>query len=621
MDRTYMMYNTLFLGASYTRENTTFSVWSPKADKVELNLYKTGNGDTLIASKHMQKGNDGVWNITLSGDWNKVYYTYQITIADKSVESHDPYAVACGVNGDRSMVIDLQTTDPEGFDDDAGPIYKNKTDIIVMEISVADSTGDDSSNVDNKGKYLGLTETGKKYSKDVPAGLDYIEDMGVTHVQIMPSYDFASIDEAALDKKQYNWGYDPYNYNVPEGSYSTDPFNGEVRIKEFKQMIQAFHKKKIGVIMDVVYNHVYDIEGSCFQKTNPDYYFRMKNGEYSDASACGNEFASDMPMARKYIIDSLCYWVREYHIDGFRFDLMGVLDIETMNLAARELRKINPDIIMYGEGWTGGSSTIPEEKRALKCNTKKFDGIGAFSDDFRDSVKGHVFEFELPGFVNGEGAKADAVKQCILGCKWSDRADKVINYVSCHDNLTLWDKFLVSSPDASDEDRLRMNRLAAAITFTTQGIPFLQMGEEFARTKHDKEGNVIENSYNCSLDINSIKYDEAQKNSGLRNYYKGLIRFRKAHDVLCMNDMDEIRKSITFIADEETDMIAYVLSNKNTKMFIAFNPKKTPVSLDLPEKGRWNVYVDADAAGTEVLEVIENQTQISPISCLVAIKN
>lgn len=621
MYNNYMGYGNINLGVDYDKKHSIFSLWSPKAKKVELNLYKDGSIGDPFAIYVMNKNDEDIWKAYIEGDLNGIYYTYSISFDGKKVESHDPYAFACGVNGNRSMVIDLRETNPDGFDMDKGPIYKNKTDISIIEISVADATGDVSSNVVNKGKYIGLAEENTANELGIKTALEYICDLGVTHVQIMPCYDFASIDETKSDSSQYNWGYDPFNYNIPEGSYSTDPFNGAVRINEFKQMVHKFHERGIGVIMDVVYNHVYDIEGSCFQRTNPNYFFRMDGDKYSNASACGNEIASEMPMTRKYIIDSLCYWAKEYHIDGFRFDLMGVLDIETLNLAANELKEINPDIILYGEGWTGGTSTLPDSERALKINVSKLNGIGAFSDDFRDSVKGHVFNSRQPGFVNGGTGYEEQIKAAITCPAWADKADKVINYVSCHDNLTLWDKLFLSSQNASKEQRYNMNKLAAAMTFTAQGIPFFLMGEEIARIKHLKDGEIIENSYNVPLYVNSIKYDEVSKNLQLLNYYKGLIKFRKLHKALRMNDSSEIKSKINFIDTSYNNFIEYIIRDDNEELLVVYNANPTEILFDLPEGGTWNVYINSESAGNTVIDQIKDQTVIKPISCLVAVKS
>ena len=456
-------------------------------------------------------------------------------------------------------------------------------------------------------------------------------------MQIMPTYDFGSIDEAAPDKEQYNWGYDPVNYNVPEGSYSTDPFHGEVRIKEFKQMIQELHKAGLGVIMDVVYNHTYDIENSCFQKTAPDYYYRMDGDKYSDASACGNEVASDQPMMRKYIIDSLVYWASEYHIDGFRFDLMGVLDIETMNLARKALEKVNPDIIMYGEGWTGGNSTLPADERALKVNVGKLDGIGVFSDDLRDGVKGHVFYGEEPGFVNGAEDKENDIRFGVVGAmkhpqvdeekysytpggSWALEPQDVVNYVSCHDNYTLWDKLTYSCPDASEEKKLAMNRLAASIVFTAQGIPFFLQGEEFARTKPiEGSDELAENSFNLPLYTNSLKYGRMSEYAELMEYYKGLIAFRKAHEGLRLTTAEEVADTIHFLEDTPKNVVAYTIDTKEETLFIAYNANDEAVDITLPDDMEWSVQICDKTAGTDEIKTIKNQTQMAGISCLAAV--
>ena len=402
------------LGAVYSSDETGFRLWAPVADEVFLCLYKTGDGDDLIKRVRMEKSEGGTWFSLQTGDLDKTYYTYELKYGDRLIESYDPYARACGVNGLRSMVIDLAKTNPEGFSQDKGPDCAEVTDAIITEISVVDTTADKSSGVKNAGRFLGLTEEGTVSAEGMATALDHIKELGVTHVQIMPSFDFASIDESS-DKEQYNWGYDPLNYNIPEGSMSSDPFHGEVRIREYKQMVKAFHDNGIGVIMDVVYNHTFNIEGNSFQKTAPDYFYRKDGDRYSDASACGNEVASERPMVRKYIIDSLCYWVSEYHIDGFRFDLMGVLDIETMNQARAALVKLKPDIILYGEGWTGGDSVMPADQRALKVNVSKMPGYGMFSDDIRDSVKGHVFYYDQLGFADGGTGKENDIRYAVTG--------------------------------------------------------------------------------------------------------------------------------------------------------------------------------------------------------------
>lgn len=384
------------LGAIYSKEKTTFTLFSPVADSVFVIFYDKGNDSAEKGRLEMMRGEGelrSIFSATAEGNLDGVYYTYEVHTSDGTFSSHDPYARACGVNGHRSMVIDLSKTDPDGFADEDRPKLADPMSMVITEVSIADVSAGASAHSRYPGKFKAFTED---------KTLSYFKDMGVTHLQLMPSYDFASIDESDSLKEQYNWGYDPYNYNVPEGSYSTDPFNGAVRVREYKEMVHSIHEAGLGVIMDVVYNHTFNVHDSCFYKTAGNYFYRMLDAaKYSDASACGNEIASEKPMVRKYIIDSLCYWASEYHIDGFRFDLMGVLDIETLNEARKALLKINPDIIMYGEGWTGGESTLPESERGMKINAPRTPGIGMFSDDIRDAVKGHVFYMDELGFVNG----------------------------------------------------------------------------------------------------------------------------------------------------------------------------------------------------------------------------
>ena len=626
------------LGAVYSKECTTFRLWAPSADAVTLCLYAEGDGDCLTELIPMQSDVSGTWFVKKQGDLNKVYYTYKVWHEGKMSETGDPYAVAAGVNGQRSMVVDMRTTDPEGFSEDRGPEYRNKTDLVICEISVADTTADVSAGCKYPGKFLGLTEAGTHNKADIPTALDHILDLGVTHVQIMPAFDFASIDEARPDIPQYNWGYDPLNYNVPEGSFSTDPFHGEVRIREFKQMVQSFHNAGIGVIMDVVYNHTYDIENSCFQKVEPDYFFRKDGERYSDASACGNEVASEHPMVRKYIIDSVCHWVKEYHVDGFRFDLMGVLDIETMNELSDRLHEINPSIILYGEGWTGDASVLPEYMRAQKKNARMLHDIGMFSDDIRDTVKGHVFYEEVRGFVNGQPDLENSVRYAVtasvwhpqvdygtynytVGGPWAEKPSDTISYVSCHDNLTLWDKLFVSCPDAGEKERLAMNRLAAAMVFTSQGIPFFLQGEEFGRSKPiEGTDQVSENSYNLPLYTNSLKYDLLTKNQELYEYYKGLIAFRKAHSALRLAMAEEIRTCIRFVEELPANVVAFTIDHGEEQLYVAYNANQEPVSLTLPQ-GSWKLCIDKERAGTETLDTLEGELSLASVACAVLVRS
>lgn len=628
------------LGAVYAKDHTSFRLWAPTAESVELCFYANGDGGEADEVVQMEKSEGGTWFYVKEGDLHKLYYTYKVTVDGVTRESNDPYAKAAGVNGRRSMVVDLAKTNPEGFTEDKGPEVKKWTDIVVYEMSVLDTTSDESCGAKNPGKYIGLTETGLKTPEGVATGLDHILDLGVTHVQIMPAYDFGSIDESKPEVPQYNWGYDPINYNLPEGSFSTDPFHGEVRIKEFKQMVQSFHEHGLGVIMDVVYNHTYDIDNNCFQKCVPDYYYRItEDGEYSDASACGNEVASDHPMCSKFIIDSLKYWASEYHIDGYRFDLMGVLDIETMNKAAVELKKINPNIVIYGEGWTGGPSTIPDDERALKCNVPALVDVGAFSDDIRDTIRGHVFYEEEVGYISGKQNMENDIRYSVVGATqhpevdyeeydysdgpWAKNPVDIVNYVSCHDNLTLWDKISVSCPEASKEEKLAMNRLAHSMVFTSQGIPFFLSGEEFARTKPiEGTDQVSENSYNMPFYTNNMRYDRLVEYIDLYNYYKGVIAFRKAHEGLRFATAEEVREHVHFVDGLPKNVVAFTVKTEEETIFVVYNSNREAVKVMLPESDNWEICIDNDKASVEALRTLTKEdatVEVKPIACLVAV--
>jgi pullulanase len=622
------------LGAVYHPTHTTFRLWAPTAEDVTFCRYEAGDGDCLLEEIPMHPDVQGTWFLSMEGEWDHTYYTYKIRRGDKWVESQDPYAVAAGVNGVRSMVLNLRKTDPQGFSKDHGPKKQNRTDLVICEISVADMTADPSAGVKHKGKFLGLAESGTKNADGEPTGLDYLRSLGITHVQIMPSYDFASIDESQMGQAQYNWGYDPLNYNVPEGSYSTDPFHGEVRVREFKEMVAAFHSAGLGVIMDVVFNHTYDLN-SCLQKCEPDYYYRKVGKTYSDASACGNEIASERPMMHKYIVDSVCYWAKEYHLDGFRFDLMGVLDVDTLNDLSVKLREINPAIVLYGEGWTGGPSPLPECRRALKKNVRMLDGIGMFSDDIRDAIRGHIFYNTKRGFVAGQEGYENAVRYSVTGAVWHPQVDydhytysedgpwaatpcDTISYASCHDNLTLWDKFLVSCPEKSVGERMAMNRLAAAMVFTAQGTPFFLSGEEFARTKPvEGSDEVSENSYNLPLFTNALSYTWSSQQKELQAYYRGLIAFRKAHRGLRLTTAEEVRKEIDFLEELPANVVAFTISREEETLFVVYNANETSVTLSLPAEGEWERYIDEVHAGTQSLGTAAGAVEVPKVSCAV----
>lgn len=638
MERTIEIYQGNDLGVTYTPEKTIIKLWAPTAERVQICLFEAGAGDCMLTTVDMVKGKGGTWVFERRADIDGIYYTFLVTIDGVTKETADPYARAAGVNGKRSMVVDLLRTNPDGFLEDCGPTLAAPTDAIICEVSVADITNDSTSGVRHKGKFLGLAESGTTSPDKSATGLDYLKELGITHVQLMPVYDFGSIDEADMEREQYNWGYDPVNYNVPEGSYATDPFHGEVRIREMKTMIQAIHNKGMGVIMDVVYNHTYDIENSCFQKTVPDYFYRTTEDGYSDASACGNEVASDHEMVRKYIIDSLTYWMTEYHIDGFRFDLMGVLDLETMQLVSDTLRAIRPDVLLYGEGWTGGDSTLPAEQRALKTNISKIHGIGAFSDDIRDGIRGHVFYHMETGFVNGTEHMENDIRYSVVGASmhpevdyskytytttgpWANNPEDVINYISCHDNLTLWDKLITTCPNATEDDILAMNRLGAAVVMTSQGVPFFLSGEEFGRTKPvEGSDELCENSYNMPKYTNNIRYDLAYERKSLIEYYRGLIAFRKAHKALRMAKSDEVRRKLHFMNGTPENVVAYTIEDDDETLLVIYNANQSAVSIDISELGSFQVYISGDKAGKEILHSIAGSAPVPPKSALVAVQ-
>ncbi len=631
----YEVYTENDLGAVYSPKMTRFKVWAPEAESVKLNLYKQGEGDNLIEQHIMKKSANGTYVFEKQGDCNGIYYTYTVVNHGEEQEAVDPYTKAAGVNGQRGMVINLAKTNPQGFELDGYRNPEHITDAIIYEGSVRDFTMDESSGVFHNGKFLGLTEANTTNHFGEATALDYISGLGVTHVQILPAFDFETVDEKN-QKAQYNWGYDPDNYNVPEGSYAVSPYDGAVRIQEMKQMVLALHSRGIGVIMDVVFNHTYRRDDSNLQKIVPGYYYRSDETGYTDGSGCGNEVASDRPMVQKLIVDSLIYWAKEYHIDGFRFDLMGVLDIDTMNVIAERLKEIRPDIYLYGEGWNGGPSSLAEEKRAFKASAKKMSGIGMFNDDIRDTIKGSVFYDDHLGFVNGGTHLENALRYGITGAvahpqvdydaygskPWAKEPGQSINYVSCHDNYTLWDKLSVSCPEASEEKKKAMNRLCAAIVFTSQGVPFIQAGEEFLRSKPlpEKKG-FAENSYNMPDEVNSIKWDNIHEYPDMIAYYKGLMELRKAHPVFRMQSEAEMTQNLCFLSDTPENVVAYLLKGKGAddtpeNILVIFNGNDEEILYNLPE-GKWKILVDDKTAGADGKKIISEKADVEPLSALV----
>ncbi|MDE5567292.1 MAG: type I pullulanase [Muribaculaceae bacterium] len=597
----------LELDANAQRAN--FRLWSPEAEAVKLSIYPTDRNSAAIETVEMKRSTDGTWSASLPGNYYGKFYTFRVKHNGKWLdETPGVWAKAVGTNGHRAAIIDFSSTNPEGWAEDRGPAIENITDAVIYEMHHRDFSVDPSSGIVNKGKFLALTEQGTHNLTGESTGIDHLKELGVTHVHILPSYDYNSVDEANLPANQYNWGYDPYNYNAPEGSYSTNPSAPDVRIREMKEMIKALHDAGIGVVMDVVYNHTADNDGSNFSLTAPGYYYRHRpDGSYSDASGCGNETASERQQMSDFIVNSVKYWADEYHIDGFRFDLMAIHDTETMNRVAEELKKINPSIFVYGEGWTAGDSPLPVERRALKENVAKMDGIAVFSDDIRDAVKGHYSDAADRGFATGKPGNEETVKIGIVASTAHPQVDyskgnnskfpyassptQIINYVSCHDDLTLTDKLAKSMPGSTEAERQRAARLAQTIVFTSQGTPFMFAGEEVFR---DKKG--VHNSYKSPDSINAIDWSLKHDNAEQFNFYRELIKLRKEHPAFRMTSAEQIAKHLVFDKNTDENVISYTLRDhangdswKEIKVIFNGNPKAMEVKVP---KGNWTVIAD-----------------------------
>jgi len=594
----YPVYKGNDLGLTYSSDFSVFRTWAPTAEKAQIIFYNTGDGRESTGFLDMKKDLNGTWTAKVVGDIKGKFYVFKVQVNGKWLnEVPDPYAKAVGVNGKRAVVVDLKKTNPAGWEKDKSPEFKNPTDAIIYELHVRDASIADNSGIKNKGKYLGLTETGTKNADGLSTGLDHIKELGITHVHLLPVFDFYSVDENKPDIPQYNWGYDPLNYNAPEGSYSTNPYDGVTRIKEFKQMVQAFHQNGLRVVMDVVYNHTRLTEDSYFNQLVPGYYYRQtKKGKFSNATACGNETASERYMMRKFMLESVLYWVKEYHIDGFRFDLMGVHDIETMNLISKELHKIKPDILLYGEGWTAGSSPLPDSLRAIKKNAYKLDRIAVFSDDIRDGIKGSVFDHADKGFVSGKPGMQETIKFGIVAsCEhsWVDYAKvnyskepyakepwNTITYCECHDNHVLWDKLKISAKDATEAERIEMHKLALSIVLTSQGISFLHAGTEFLRTKKG-----VENSFESPDSINAIDWSLKTKNKDVFEYVKALIKMRKEHPAFRMTTAKQIATNIGFFDHQPPGALVFDINGAA----IGDRWKKIVICLNGGESGKLDV--------------------------------
>lgn len=592
---------------TYTKRSTTFALVAQKAQSVNLNIYAEGIGGKPVKTVAMRKGEKGVWKAVVKGDLKGRFYTFNVKQDGKMLgETPGLFAKAVGVNGKRGAIIDMAATNPEGWESDRALGYA-PTDFIVYESHNRDFS------VSRKearypGKFMALTE---------PWAIEHLKSLGITAIHLLPSFDYASVDEEHLDRPQFNWGYDPLNYNVPEGSYSTNPFKPEVRVKEFKQMVKALHDAGIAVILDVVYNHTMDIQNSNFQRTNPDVFYRKNDkGEYSDGSGCGNETASENPLMRQYMIESFKYWADEYHLDGFRVDLMGIHDIATMNLIREALPK---NVLIYGEGWSAGSCAYPVEKLAMKANIYQMPGIAAFSDEMRDAIRGPFSDDHQSAFLAAKPGHQESIKAGIVGCiehpqvdyskvnyskkPWAAEPTQMMAYVSCHDDLCLVDRLKASIPGISTEELIRLDLLAQTAVFTSQGVPFMLSGEEMLR---DKQG--VHNSFKSPDSINQLPWDNMQKYPQVFAYYQGLIALRKAHPAFRLGSAELVRKHLEFLPVGE-GLVAFRLKDNAggdawRDIYVVLNANKYACMVDVPE----DAYTSVVAAGKVNLDGIRSTT-------------
>lgn len=574
----------IFNEMSYQQGMTEFRLNAPTG--ATLRIYDNGSDTKAAKTVKMKKASNGEWVATVKGNLKGKFYTFDTG----NGECPGLFAKAVCVNGDRAAIVDMTDTNPEGWANDVRPGLKSPCDLVIYELHHRDFSIDESSGLVNKGKFLALAE---------PKAIDYLKRLGVNAIHILPSFDFASVDETRLDQPQYNWGYDPKNYNVPEGSYATDPYEPTRRIKEFKTMVMALHKAGIRVILDVVYNHTFNIKNSNFQRISPDYYYRKTaDGRYSDGSGCGNETASEKPLMRTYMIESVKYWVNEYHIDGFRFDLMGVHDIETMNQIRHEVNNIDPSIYIYGEGWSAGSCAYPTEKLAMKANAQKLDGIGAFSDEMRDALRGPFSDEHKGGFLAGVSGQEESIKFGIVGAiqhpqvdmtkvnyskaPWTNSPSQMVSYVSCHDDMCLTDRLRTSMPGINTDELIRLDLLAQTAVFTSQGVPFMLCGEEMLR---DKKG--VANSFRSPDNINHLDWNNLKKYPEVFDYYSGLIALRKAHPAFRLGNAEAVRQHLEFLS-APSGVVAFRLKNHAggdawNNIVVILNANRTPQTINIPQ--------------------------------------
>lgn len=604
---------------AYTPEQTVFKLNAPV--RPVLRLYNAGTGGKLVKTVKLRPAGKNLWAATVKGDLKGRFYTFDMGRG----LTPGVFAKAVGVNGARGAVIDMASTNPQGWEADRRPATKSPADLVVYEMHHRDFSIDASSGLQHKGKFLALTESG---------AIAHLKELGVNAIHILPSFDYASVDESHLERPQYNWGYDPLNYNVPEGSYSTDPYTPAVRIREFKQMVQALHKAGIRVILDVVYNHTFDLKGSNFERTYPGYYYRYKaDGTPSDGSGCGNETASEQPLMRRFMIESVKYWINEYHIDGFRFDLMGIHDIETMRQIRAEVNKIDPAIFIYGEGWSAGTCAYPQEKLAMKANMRQLPGIAAFSDEMRDALRGPFSDDSKGGFLARVPGTVESLKFGIVGGVahpqvdmskvnyskevWANEPTQMVAYVSCHDDMCLTDRLRASIPGISTDELVRLDLLAQTAVFTSQGVPFILSGEEMLR---DKKG--VHNSFNAPDSINHLDWSNLKKYPQVFDYYKGLIRLRKAHPAFRLGKAGLVRDNLRFLS-APAHCVAYCISNRNVpgeewnNTIVILNAGKEAAKVVVPE-GKYTIVAKEGVIIPEGMGEMEgSEAFVAPQSALI----
>jgi len=593
----------------YSSAKTQFAFWSNVAEQMEVLIYDEANSD-LGETVALKKGENDFWTASVKGDLAGKYYTVRsFQNGEWAPEAPGIFAKAVSVNGQRAAILDLKTTNPEGWDADIRPAMPDMTDIVVYETHLRDFTMSPNSGVEHKGKFIGLTEE---------APLNYLRELGITHLQILPMFDYGSIDETTLDQNRYNWGYDPVNYNVPDGGYSTNPYDPACRIREAKQMIQALHKAGIRVIMDVVYNHTYDVMGCALGRVVPKYFYRLnEDGTYANGSGCGNETASDHEMYRRFMVESVCYWAREYHIDGFRFDLMGIHDQETMRQIRAALDEIDPTILTYGEGWAAMSPAYPYEELAMKQWTYKMPRVGAFSDDIRNALIGSPFDHER-GFASGNPAGAKDVMRGLIACpEWSGEPMQHVSYITCHDNYCLRDRIEVSAPEETEETKIRMNKLAQTAVLVSQGMTFIYGGEELYRTKQG-----VDNSYQSPDSINTIPWENREKYADLHDYYQAMIAIRHAHKGFRLGSAEAVQEHVEFLDADNDQVIVYCIKNLEgidtaKSLIVLLNGSDKAAQVEIPEGEYTLLAFDGEADVNGLSELHESQAIVAPYSATI----